>query len=98
MKIECINHLLRNYSGKILNISKDTSIPLSERRHLTADRQKRLRTAVTSAVRFRKAQNLSQAEQIINFKKDILNSPKHIFGDHTNCEIIAQLTKDRKTI
>ncbi|CAH2088998.1 unnamed protein product [Euphydryas editha] len=43
-KIECSNHLLRNYSGKIINLCKDTSIPLQERRFLTADRQKRLRT------------------------------------------------------
>lgn len=85
-KIECTNHLLRNYCGKILNLSKDTSIPLNERKMLTADRQKRLRTAITCAIRFRKAQNLTLSEQIINLKKDILNSPMHIFGNHSACE------------
>lgn len=74
-KIECTNHLLRNYYGKLLNLTKETSIPLNERKILTADRLKRLRTAIKYAVRYRKAQNLTQAEQIINLKKDILNIP-----------------------
>lgn len=95
-KIECVNHLLRNYCGKIINISKDTSIPLNERRLLTTDRQKRFRGAIKYAIRFRKAQNLPPAEQIINLKKDILNSPMHIFGDHKACESYY-CTESRKT-
>ncbi|KAL4718598.1 hypothetical protein ACJJTC_018073 [Scirpophaga incertulas] len=97
-KIECTNHLLRNYCGKILNVSKDTSIPSNERKLLTVDRQKRLRTAIKCAMRFRKAQNLTHTEQIINLKKDILNSPKHIFGDHSACENYYCTRKDEENV
>lgn len=36
-KIECTNHLLRNYNGKNLLLKIDTSIPLPERKLLTSD-------------------------------------------------------------
>lgn len=65
---------------------KDTSIPLNEHKLLCSDRVNRLRMAVKAAVRFRKAQNSPIAEQIRNLPEDIINSPKHIFGDHSHCE------------
>lgn len=85
-KIECTNHLLRNFNGKLFNLGKDTAVPLAERKLLTVDRMKRLRTAIRSAARFRNAQNSTLSDKIISLKKDILNSPKHIFGDHRECE------------
>lgn len=54
-KIECTNHLLRNYNGKNLKLLTDTSIPNPERKLLTLDRQTRLRTAIRSATKYRKA-------------------------------------------
>ncbi|CAH2092100.1 unnamed protein product [Euphydryas editha] len=85
-KIECTNHLLRNYNGKNLALQKDTTVPLSERKFLTGDRLTRLRTAIRSAIKFRKAQSTSLSTQILNLQKDILNSPRHVFGDHTSCD------------
>lgn len=85
-KIECTNHLLRNYNGKNLLLQKDTTIPLAERKLLTADRLTRLRTAVRSAIQFRKEQNHSVENKIENLQQDIINSPRHIFCDHTQCE------------
>ncbi|XP_041968189.1 uncharacterized protein LOC121725361 [Aricia agestis] len=85
-KIECSNHLLRNYCSKFIQLQKDTSIPLLERKLLTSERITRLRTAVRSAARFRNAQNNSLSEKIIKLRDDILNSPKHVFGNHNSCE------------
>lgn len=65
-KIECTNHLLRNYNGKNLLLQKDTTIPLAEQKKLTADRLTRLRTAVRSAITFRKEQNHSVENKIEN--------------------------------
>ncbi|RVE40146.1 hypothetical protein evm_015204 [Chilo suppressalis] len=85
-KIEYSNHLLRNYNSKLMHLQKDTSIPLSERKLLTNERITRLRTAVRAAARFRNAQNTNSSDKIIKLKDDIINSPKHIFGDHSTCE------------
>lgn len=85
-KIECVNHLLRNYNGKNISLKKDTSIPLDERKLLTAERLNRLRIAVKSAIRYRMAQNSTVPDKIDQLKKDLINSPRHIFGDHSNCE------------
>ncbi|XP_063537724.1 uncharacterized protein LOC134747088 [Cydia strobilella] len=52
-KIECTNHLLRNYNGKNLKLLTDTSIPHSERKLLNEDRQNRLRKAIRVAVKHR---------------------------------------------
>lgn len=62
-KIECSNHLLRNYSRKNMALNKDTSILLDQRKLLTTERLNRLRVAVKAAVRFRQAENSSTAEQ-----------------------------------
>lgn len=85
-KIECTNHLLRNYNGKNMQLQKDTTIHLSERKHLTGDRLTRLRTAIRSASKFRNEQNVSTETKILNLQKDILNSTRHVFGDHKECE------------
>lgn len=67
-------------------LQKETAVPLSERKLLTGDRLTRLRTAIRSAIKFRKAQSNSLSTQILNLQKDILNSPRHIFEDHTSCD------------
>ncbi|XP_026724773.1 uncharacterized protein LOC113491807 [Trichoplusia ni] len=84
-KIECTNHLLRNYNGKNILLQKDTTIPLNERKLLNMDRLKRLRTAVRAAIRQRQKDNSSHSLKIENLQKDILNSPLHIFGNHASC-------------
>lgn len=94
-KIECTNHLLRNYNGKNLLLKTDTSIPLSERKLLTPDYLIRLRTAVRSSVRHWQAQTMTESEKIIKIQRDILNSPKHIFGDHSACNLYY-CTEERK--
>jgi hypothetical protein len=79
--------LLRNYNGKNINLSNDTSIPLPQTKLLkAADRIDRLRRAVKQAVRFRMAQNLPFDDKVKELHRDILNSPSHIFGDHSNCD------------
>lgn len=94
-KIECTNHLLRNYNGKNLGLKTDTSIPLSERKLLTSERLIRLRKAVRSSVRHWQTQNLTESEKVIKIQRDILNSGKHIFGDHSECDLYY-CTEERK--
>lgn len=94
-KIECTNHLLRNYNGKNLLLQKDTAIPLNERKLLNMDRLKRLRTAVRAAIRYRQQNDCTISTKIENLQKDIINSPRHIFGDHSGCNSYY-CTEERK--
>ncbi|KAI8419759.1 hypothetical protein MSG28_008431 [Choristoneura fumiferana] len=52
--------------------------------------------AIRAAARFRKAQHTNESEKIINLKNDILNSPKHVLGDHSACENYY-CTEERRT-
>lgn len=43
------------------------------------------RCAITKAIVFRKNMTLHHNEKVELLKQDILNSPYHVFGDHSNC-------------
>lgn len=92
MKIECRNHLLRNYctrlreltQKKISSAKKNVNI---KQRNVLNNNIKRLRTGVIAAIKHINEENtdLSHGEKITLLKKDISNGPSHVFGDHTKC-------------
>lgn len=84
-KIECRNHLLRNYCNKIREIvqtSEKGRYPVVLRK-CVGEKLERLRYAVTKAVDYRKTEN--HCDKVILLKEDILNGPHHVFGDHIRC-------------
>lgn len=83
-KIECRNHLLRNFRSKIITLSKEKSFDKDVKSILKA-KVKKMSNYVIAAIKFRKMENVSAAEQIKLLKSDVLNVGHHIFGDHTNC-------------
>jgi hypothetical protein len=83
-KIECRNHIMRNYCNKIREIGKMPRVDFQIRNFLRNNILK-FRTAVTSAIKYRKCQNIPLSQKNEYLKTDILNSPNHIFGDHSNC-------------
>lgn len=83
-KIECINHLLRNYSNALMALSQDKGYPMQLRK-LVKDRIMRFRTGVKKACEYWGCQNLGTDLKVELLKKDILNGPQHIFGNHSNC-------------
>lgn len=84
-KIECRNHLLRNYITKINLLSLDTQYPISLRK-IISNRLLRLRRSITSAINHRISESGSTDSKIRNLNKDIINSIKHVFGDHITCD------------
>ncbi|CAH2006518.1 unnamed protein product [Acanthoscelides obtectus] len=87
-KIECKNHLLRNYSRKIRDLIKDTSAgPLVLRKQIQQN-QLKLRWAISKAVSYRKSENIEFTQKVEGLKKDIQNSISHIFGEHKDCQNI----------
>lgn len=106
-KIECRNHLLRNYGTKLSAISKNTKYPIHLRKHIL-NNAKRFRSAITKAIDYRNTLNQQSKYQKISgtnlnknnyntnkyynltkkigLRKDILNSFRHILGNHEQCE------------
>lgn len=91
-KVECTNHLLRNYINKLRDIANKRKNSNGDRipgcfRTLLQNNILRLRYAVTEAIRFRKHETgiISYEEKLARLKTDVINGPNHVFGDHDNC-------------
>lgn len=83
-KIECRNHLMRNFDTKMLAIVKNTSLNIRSRK-MVGQETRRMSVAIRSAVKYRKNEDVSKTCKVLNLRKDIQNIPNHIFGDHTKC-------------
>jgi hypothetical protein len=89
-KIECKNHLLRNYCAKLRDLSnkrfssKGTLVPVCARKSLKGNIF-RLRVAVTCAIMHYIKEEVPEDVKVSELKNDIANSPRHVFGDHRNC-------------
>lgn len=62
-KIECRNHILRNYGQKLMGITKKTDYPCYLRKFISRNIL-RFRTAVTKAINHRKNLNDTMQEKI----------------------------------
>ncbi|XP_022182694.1 uncharacterized protein LOC111042410 [Myzus persicae] len=85
-KIECRNHILRNYSTKLSALTKIIKYP-SYLRHIITKNITKFIAAIRKAIQYRKKLDISEADKIKGLKKDILNCPYHIFGQHKNCDV-----------
>jgi hypothetical protein len=69
-KIECRNHIMRNYCNKIREIGKMPRVDFQIRNFLRNNILK-FRIAVTSAIKYRKCQNIPLSQKIEYLKTDI---------------------------
>ena len=83
-KIECRNHLLRNLSSKIKEVTKSKG-RFGALRHAIENRTLRIRTTVTKAVQFRSKESTDMAKKQQDLTFDILNVASHVFGEHKEC-------------
>jgi hypothetical protein len=83
-KIECRNHILRNFCNKIREIAKTPRSDMTIRNFLKANYMK-FRTSIVCAIRFSKNEHTSFEQKTENLTNDILNAPAHIFSDHSKC-------------
>lgn len=85
-KIECRNHILRNYGNRLKDIASNSKFKHIKLRQAIGSNIVRMRTAVVSAARhWREMENMTEHEKILAFRKDAANAPNHVFGDHSNC-------------
>lgn len=90
-KVECSNHLLRNYVTKLTDLSKKKYSSKANEvdifyRHSLKTNIQRLRLSVVCAIKHRRSEDISYNEKVENLKKDIANSISHVFGDHNYCD------------
>ncbi|KAL4107279.1 hypothetical protein QTP88_017650 [Uroleucon formosanum] len=84
-KIECVNHLLRNYGSKLTTLARITKYPIRIRKHILTNIF-RFRGDVIEAVKhWKNAVGLSKLEKLKEIRKDLLNGPYHRLGQHDNC-------------
>lgn len=95
-KIECRNHLLRNFNNKLKEISTssyngdDTNKELYlKMRRALGNRLLRCRVGVKKAIEQRKNEEGSLKTKADKLREDIINSPSHVFGEHKKCEEIG---------
>ncbi|KAF4533068.1 hypothetical protein B566_EDAN002631, partial [Ephemera danica] len=87
-KIECRNHLLRNFDSKLRNIASSSG-RMQETgffRKFIDENRLRMRISISCAIKYRKdEQSITMGEKIKNLKNDIMNMPYHVCGQHDNC-------------
>lgn len=92
-KIECTNHLLRNLCRKLQKVAllrqprwQKRKVGFVAFRNLVASRYLKIRFEVTKAVDKRRAMlDTPWKTKVEELRRDILNIPKHVFGQHTMC-------------
>lgn len=80
-KIECKNHLLRNFCKKLRKITTKKQAGKLDNRKLLQNNILRLRKGMVSSIEYRR-QNKDNDSDLRN---DILNSDDHVFGQHDKC-------------
>ncbi|KAK5640569.1 hypothetical protein RI129_011380 [Pyrocoelia pectoralis] len=90
-KIECVNHLLRNYCSKLREVCKQRysskkKLVVPYLRTTLGNNIMRLRIGIKKAILYRRSQTLSLEQQVELLSKDIANCPKHVFGQHESCD------------
>jgi len=89
-KVECKNHLLRNFRTKLKEIcskrisSQGKLVPV-ELRNEAKNNLKRLSVGVESAIKHYVDIDLPEENKLQLLRSDINNSVYHVFGDHKNC-------------
>nr|XP_033323545.1 uncharacterized protein LOC117218921 [Megalopta genalis]XP_033323546.1 uncharacterized protein LOC117218921 [Megalopta genalis]XP_033323547.1 uncharacterized protein LOC117218921 [Megalopta genalis] len=82
-KIECTNHMLRRFCGKLREAAKKT--PPGNYRKAVENTILKMRIAVVKATKYRLKENVPLDQKMNNLRKDLMNIPSHVFGEHKEC-------------
>ena len=97
-KIECKNHIFRNFCNKLKLLTTDTRYKLQARKCITSEKILKMRRNITSAIAYNKCQNISMDEKIDCLYNDILNAPLHAFGNHEKCRSFLNCLSENETL
>jgi len=79
-KVECRNHLLRNFCNKLRDITTKKQAGQLAHRKLLSHNILRMRKGIVKAIEYRKKEN-----SVSGLRNDILNVVNHVFGNHNSC-------------
>lgn len=80
-KVECRNHLLRNFCNKLRELTLKKQLGQLVHRKLLSSQILRLRKGIVKSIQYRKL----NCHSAINLQDDICNALNHMFGNHSNC-------------
>lgn len=89
-KIECKNHLLRNFCSNIQTeclSSSSGNRDICAMKKYVSSKLPQLRRGVLKAIEHRSKEGMSH-ESAALLAKDIINAPSHVFGEHLRCKEI----------
>ncbi|XP_067216432.1 uncharacterized protein [Linepithema humile] len=101
-KIECTNHLLRNFCKKLKAVAQ-TVLPKQRRkrgfvelRNVVKNNILKIRKEVVEAATQRNEEKVPHHIKATELQKDILNIPSHIFGEHRRCEERGRICEENR--
>lgn len=84
-KLECVNHLCRNFRTKFVALSKNTKYNVKLRKQVTKSKANDICKGIKSAAAHWNKSDLTLSEKLRNLENDAINAPAHYFGVHTDC-------------
>lgn len=84
-KIECRNHILRNFCNKLRAAAKDTKYALAHRKTLTNEKVMSMRKVIVKSIKYHKSSGTPKNLSTTLLHNDIVNSIAHAYGDHHLC-------------
>lgn len=84
-KLECVNHLCRNFRSRFGFLDKVTKFDIKLRKHVKPSKGNDICKGVKTAAKHWRESDLSITEKLRNLETDIMNAPAHYFGVHTHC-------------
>ncbi|KAJ6643034.1 hypothetical protein Bhyg_07990 [Pseudolycoriella hygida] len=86
VKLECVNHLYRNFYKKFNNLGTVKAFGSNWRKkYITPSFCLDICKGIRKASQYWRDSEVSHATKIRSLEKDVLNAPAHYFGDHRNC-------------
>lgn len=85
-KLECVNHLYRNFRSKFNFISKVTKFNAALRKYITPKRGNDIVKGIKMAAKHWNESDAELIDKISNLEEDVMNAPAHYFGVHSGCK------------
>nr|XP_049695130.1 uncharacterized protein LOC110371421 isoform X2 [Helicoverpa armigera]XP_049695131.1 uncharacterized protein LOC110371421 isoform X3 [Helicoverpa armigera] len=85
-KIECRNHILRNFCKKLRGLTTETKYMLAHRKTLTNVKIMSMRKAIVNSIKYNKSSQNHRHVATSLLHNDIINSLAHAYGDHRMCQ------------
>ncbi|XP_045455750.1 uncharacterized protein LOC123665502 [Melitaea cinxia] len=85
-KIECRNHILRNFCKKMRALKTETKYALAHRKTLTNVKIMSMRKTIVKCIKHHNVSKSPRSVSISVLHNDIVNSLLHAYGDHKMCQ------------